>query len=276
MPPSTGGPTIMSSPLVTSAPLETPESTSLSPVYWLGENADSVFLYREFRSAEDLGDPITTAVNAALSLQPLDSDYFNPWRPASKVGTSITKGSVITLDISSDAFEANVDEGIAERAIQQLVYTATAAAANAGLSTPGNPLEVEILVDGHRGYLAFGYVKLGALMTRNPELTAPIWVIDPQQDAALNGRLDVYGRAVAIDAELSWQVSRLEDAEDSGSGSKVKSGTVGINAPDGAAGEFRFGLDLPAGTYRLSVFDAAQDGSAATELNPDSKVFSVK
>ncbi|WP_081608457.1 Gmad2 immunoglobulin-like domain-containing protein [Crystallibacter crystallopoietes] len=275
MPAGSGAPTIASSPLVTSAPVETPQSTSLSPVYWMGENADNVFLYREFRSAEDLGDPITTAVNAALSLQPLDPDYFNPWRPASKVGASITNGSVITLDISSDAFEADVDAGIAERAVQQLVYTATAAAANAGLSAPENPLEVEILVDGHRGYQAFGHVQLGGLMARNPELSAPIWVIDPQQDASLDGRLEVYGRAVAFGSELSWQVARV-DEDGAAAGNPVESGSVAISAPAGESGEFRFGLDLPAGAYRLEVFHAGQQDAEAPGRNTDSKAFTVK
>ncbi|EMY35563.1 hypothetical protein D477_003453 [Arthrobacter crystallopoietes BAB-32] len=241
----------------------------------MGENADNVFLYREFRSAEDLGDPITTAVNAALSLQPLDPDYFNPWRPASKVGASITNGSVITLDISSDAFEADVDAGIAERAVQQLVYTATAAAANAGLSAPENPLEVEILVDGHRGYQAFGHVQLGGLMARNPELSAPIWVIDPQQDASLDGRLEVYGRAVAFGSELSWQVARV-DEDGAAAGNPVESGSVAISAPAGESGEFRFGLDLPAGAYRLEVFHAGQQDAEAPGRNTDSKAFTVK
>ncbi|NKX49322.1 hypothetical protein HER39_01745, partial [Arthrobacter deserti] len=70
-----GGPTSMPSggisqvpadtgAMITSSPLETVQSSELSPVYFLGANGKNVFLYREFRQAEDMGDPITTAVSA--------------------------------------------------------------------------------------------------------------------------------------------------------------------------------------------------------------------
>lgn len=276
MPASSGQPTTQSSPLVTSAPVETLQSTALSPVYWLGTNAETVFLYREFREAEDLGDPITSAVSAVTKLQPLDPDYFNPWQPASKVGASITNGSVITLDISSDAFKADVDAGIAERAVQQLVYTATAAAANAGLSTAENPLDVVILVDGHSGYKAFGHVELGEPMSRDANLSAPIWIIDPQQGATTEGRVEVYGRGVAFESQLSWRISRLESAEDTGEGSIVEEGTVQVDSAAGETGEFRFSQELDPGTYRVMVFHQDMSGRTEEPQNADSKAFTVR
>ncbi|HEX2246241.1 MAG TPA: Gmad2 immunoglobulin-like domain-containing protein, partial [Arthrobacter sp.] len=276
MPASSGHPTVQTSPLVTSAPVETLQSTALSPVYWLGTNAETVFLYREFRETEDLGDPITSAVSAVTKLQPLDPDYFNPWQPASKVGASITNGSVITLDISSDAFESPVDAGIAERAVQQLVYTATAAAANAGLSTADNPLDVVILVDGHSGYKAFGHVELGGPMSRDASLSAPIWIIDPQQGASAEGRVEVYGRGVAFESKLSWRISRLDSAEDTGEGTSVKDGTVPVDSAAGETGEFRFSQELDPGTYRLTVFHQDMSGRSEEPQNADSKVFTVK
>jgi hypothetical protein len=269
-------PTAVSSPLVSSAPVETLRSSELSPIYWLGTNADNVFLYREYRQAENLGDPITTAVAALTRLQPLDPDYFNPLSPASKVGASITNGSVITLDISSDAFDRRVDAGIAHRAVQQLVYTATAAAANAGLSTADNPLEVVILVDGHHGHEAFGHVPLGEPMSRDSSLAAPVWIIDPAEGATSTGRVEVFGRGVAFESQLSWQIYALAGPEDTTDGELAKDGTVSIDAPAGEIGEFAFSQKLEPGTYRLYVFHQDMSGRTGERQNPDSKVFTIK
>lgn len=268
--------TTQSAPLVTSSPLETVQSSELSPVYFLGANGRNVFLYREFRQAEDMGDPITTAVSALTRLKPRDPDYFNPWSPAGKVGASIMNGSVITLDISSDAFKANVDEGIAERAVQQLVYTATAAAANAGLTTPDNPLKVVVLVDGHTGYMAFGHVQLGAPMSRDYTLAAPVWIIDPQEGDTSADQVQVLGRGVAFESQLSWQIYRLEGPKDTGEGELAESGTVSINAPMGQAGEFEFTRRLDPGSYRLYVYHEDMSGRTQDRQNPDSKVFTIR
>ncbi|MFD1212501.1 Gmad2 immunoglobulin-like domain-containing protein [Arthrobacter sp. GCM10027362] len=263
-------------PLVSSGPLETVRSSSLSPIYFLGANGKNVFLYREFRQAEDLGDPITTAVSAMTRLKPRDPDYFNPWNPAGKVGASITNGSIITLDISSDAFKADVDQGIAERAVQQLVYTATAAAANAGLTSAQNPLRVVVLVDGHTGYQAFGHVQLGAPMSRNYALVAPVWVVDPQEGATSEGQVRVLGRGVAFESQLSWQIYRLKGPKDSGDGELVRSGTVSVSAPMGQTGEFEFTQPLDPGSYRLYVYHEDMSGRTRDRQNADSKVFTIR
>ncbi|TJY70352.1 hypothetical protein E4J89_06495 [Arthrobacter sp. CAU 1506] len=269
-------PTAASSPLVSSAPVETLRSSELSPLYWLGTNADNVFLYREYREAENLGDPITTAVTALTRQQPLDPDYFNPLSPATKVGASITNGSVITLDISSDAFKRRVDAGIAERAVQQLVYTATAAAANAGLSNSDNPLEVVILVDGHHGYKAFGHVTLGEPMSRDGSLAAPVWIIDPAQGVTSEGRVEVFGRGVAFESQLRWQIFRITDLDKPSEGKLVKAGTVSVDAPAGEIGEYKFSQKLDPGTYELYVFHEDVSGQTEERQNADSKVFTIK
>jgi hypothetical protein len=235
-----------------------------------------VFLYREFRQAEDMGDPITTAVSAMTRLKPRDPDYFNPWSPASKVGASIMNGSVITLDISSDAFKANVDQGIAERAVQQLVFTATAAAANAGLTTADNPLEVVVLVDGHTGYRAFGHVQLGEPMARNFALAAPVWIVDPQEGDTAQDQVHVLGRGIASGSKLSWQIYRLKGPKDTGEGELAKSGTVPIGAPVGQSGEFEFTQKLDRGSYRVYVYHEDASGHSKDRQNPDSKVFTIR
>lgn len=289
------------SPMVVSAPVEGGTGPDVTPVYYLGANPRNVYLYREFRrDLPDMGDPISTAVKAMTSTGPDDPDYFSPWTPASKIGASISGKNVITVDISADAFRTSLDEGMAHRAVQQLVYTATAAAASSGLITSGRPSSVVILVDGHAGYKAFGHVELGGEMTRDTTVAAPIWVIDPQEDASLTDSVSVFGSGVAADSTLQWTVSRLEDTESetgapAESASVVASGTVQLDSHPGETGKFRFSLPLPPGNYELRVFHRApgnaapgsgsasggtdagtKTGDAAvTEANPDSKRFTI-
>ena len=90
--------------------------------------------------------------------------------------------------MSADAFNSNVDAAMAERAVQQLVYTATAAAASAGLIDTGQQIQVVVLVDGHTDYVAFGHVRLGAPTSRSAGMVAPVWIIDPQEGTSVGGR----------------------------------------------------------------------------------------
>jgi spore germination protein GerM len=172
----------------TSAPLETTQSSNKAPVYWIGRSNSNVFLYREFRDVPDDENPITRALRAMMSETPLDPDFFTPWQNPKNLATSISGTNVITVDVSADAFNSNLDADMAQRAIQQLVYTATAAGASSGLIDSGQQIEVVILVDGHTDYLAFKHVKLGAPTSRSAGMVAPVWIIDPQQGTEVSGR----------------------------------------------------------------------------------------
>jgi spore germination protein GerM len=248
MPPS-GGPGPTST--VTSAPLETAQSASKVPVYWLGRSNNDVYLYREYLPGGNNADPIQAALQAMTSQKPLDSDYFSPWKKASTLSASISAKNVITVDISSDAFSTGVDEGIAQRAIQQLVYTATASAANAGLIDSNQSVQVVILVDGHTDYQAFGKVKLDKPLSREGSYVAPVWVIDPQDSQTLADPIKVNGRGISADGKLSWQLLKTDS---SGSKSVYLSGSTAISSGPSQLGTFSFTVAPPPGTYELCVF----------------------
>ena len=189
-------------------------SSEPSPLDRLGDQRGKVFAYRVCHQAENLGRPHYYGGGGRDPPGPPGpaNSHLDPLSPVSKVGASITALGDPPWDISSDAFDRRVDDGIAERAVQQLVYTATAAAANAGLSSSDNPLEVVILVDGHRGYEAFGHVSLGEPMSRDSSWPAPIWILDPAQGATFEARVEVFGRGVAFESQLRWQIYRIADA----------------------------------------------------------------
>ncbi|MDQ0734930.1 GerMN domain-containing protein [Arthrobacter agilis] len=154
------------------------EAQPLLPVYWLGDVEGSDRLFREFLPPPEgaTGDPIADAVQLMTAGRPLDPDYRSPWQQASSVRSAISTKNVITLDMSSDAFSSRLDEDAARLALQQLVYTATAAASNAGLIPGGESSSVVVLVDGAADVRAFGAVDLVGEWTRD--------------SAALGARLD--------------------------------------------------------------------------------------
>lgn len=269
MPPA-GGPAPTST--VTSAPLETAQSASKVPVYWLGHSNNDVFLYREFLPVSGTGDPIQAALQAMTSQKPLDGDYFTPWKPASKVGASISAKNVITVDISSDAFSTGVDDGIAHRAIQQLVYTATAAAANAGLIQANQSVQVDILVDGHTDYLAFGRIKLDKPRSREGAYLAPVWVTDPPDTASQSDPVKVSGRGISADGKLNWQLLK---ADNSGTKSVYLSGSTALSSGPSQLGDFGFTVAPPAGNYELRVF-VRDPADPSAQPGVDSKSLVVR
>lgn len=270
MPAASQQPPVVSSQGST-APLESLSAPRLSPIYWLGERDSTVYLYRQYTQAEDQGDPVTTAIKYLTEHEPLDPDYFNLWSKASRIGTSISSGNVITVDISADAFARRLDAGLAQRAIQQLVYTATAAASAAGLLTQTPTASVDILVDGHSGYEAFGHVKLAGPIQRDAALRAPIWIIDPQQDASLTaGKATIHGVSATFPGGTQWVLKRDED----GKATRVAGGKLHLGGGSRADNEFQVTPVLEPGTYTLSVWGRSRADSKRLSL--DDKTFTVK
>lgn len=258
----------IASPLTAIPPSEGKPAPGRIPVYWLGLNGSDVHLYREFQPAEKDGDPIGEAVLAMTEGTPSDPDYFNPWKKAGRVSASISGKNVITVDISQDAFDTSMDAGMAHRAVQQLVYTATAAASNAGLTTVGHQASVVLLVDGKAGYTAFGHEVLEGPQKRDASLMAPIWIIDPQEGSGSQPSLTVSGTAVPEGGQLSWSVEPIVDGRPAEEA--VESGYAELEASTGGPSLFSFTVELPAGEYNVSVFHGTE------RVNEDSKRVSVK
>ncbi|VXB34968.1 Sporulation and spore germination [Arthrobacter sp. 9AX] len=250
----------------TSAPLETTQSSNKAPVYWIGRSDSNVFLYREFRDVPEQENPVTRALRAMMSEKPLDPDFFTPWQNPRQLATSISGKDVITVDVSEDAFNSNLDADMAARAVQQLVYTATAAAASSGLIDSGQQIRVRILVDGHTDYVAFNHIQLGSLMARSGGLVAPVWIIDPQENVEVaDGSVKITGRSTAPGGKLRWQILKSEN------GNKVPflTGETTAEADQAQAGVFTLALTLPAGDYELRVAqlsnpEGPQNGSEDT------------
>ena len=249
-------------------PTEGPSDTAqpLVPVYWLGADDGSGRLFREYLTApeDSAGDPIADAVRLMTSAQPLDPDYHSSWQAASTVSSSVSTKNVITLDISSDAFPPRLDEEQGRLALQQLVYTATAAASDAGLIAGGEASSVVVLVDGAADHRAFGSIDLGGAWTRDTTTLAPLWIIDPQEGVQVDaGSLTVHGIGPASEDELAWRIDRSVDGSAEGGTELFRDGSVDITPEDGAPGAYSFPVTLPPGRYEITVSVSSDDGESA-------------
>ncbi len=253
----------------TSAPLESSQASNKTPVYWIGRSNNNVFLYREFRDVSDQDNPVTRALRVMMSQKPLDPDFFTPWQNPKKLATSISGKNVITVDVSADAFNSNLDADMAERAIQQLVYTATAAAASAGLTDTGQQIQVVILVDGHTDYVAFNRVRLGSPTSRSAGMVAPVWIIDPQEGVQFpEGAVKISGRSTVPAGKLHWEILRVDGTAKT----PYLNGTVTADAA--ATGLFNIAVNLGPGSYEARV-SQIDPGSNVPDLNVDTRGFTV-
>lgn len=256
----------------TSAPLESTQASNKAPVYWIGRSNNNVFLYREFRDVSQDDNPITRALRVMMSEKPLDPDFFTPWQNPRLLATSISGKNVITVDVSADAFNSNVDGDMAERAIQQLVYTATAAGASSGLTDTGQQIQVVILVDGHTDYVAFNRVRLGSPTSRSAGMVAPVWIIDPQEGTQeADGSVKISGRSTVPGGKLHWEILRVDGTNKT----PYLNGSVTASTDAAQSGMFNISVNLGQGNYEARVSQVDPTGKVQ-DLNVDTRGFTVR
>lgn len=242
-------------------------SINAVPVYWIGQTAGAPRLFREFRTVPDEGGPVLSALYAMTRMQPLDPDYSTPWLPASRVNVE-RSGSNLVVSVSADAVASTgVGSQLAERAVQQLVYTATAAASMA--HTPVTT--VTILVDGAPADL-WGSVRVGRPMSRAPmiEVQSHIWALTPQEgDEVGAGPVTFKGYGTSFEANFRWRITTQ-------SGSLVAEGNAMGGTGSGGFGELEFSRTLPAGDYVVEMATDDPSGGEGGGPQVDTKSFTVR
>ncbi|MBD2765413.1 GerMN domain-containing protein [Kocuria sp. cx-455] len=251
-------------PRIASAPVSTDDvyggvATEQTPVYWAGSDEQSGYLFREFRTAStaDTADPVAEAVIMMTSQEPLDPDYRSLWSAVKSVGTSVSPDGTITVDLPATAFASQFSADEAELALQQLVYTVSAAAVTAGLLDADTAKEVRVLVDGQSDYKAFGSVDLKDPISRDASKAAPVWLIDPQTGTESGSPLTMFGRVLPEFTSAQWEVIPVDGD------TAVKSGEIAgpqETPASAAATEFRVPVEVPAGDYTVRVTGSNEDG----------------
>ncbi|WP_432534080.1 Gmad2 immunoglobulin-like domain-containing protein [Kineococcus arenarius] len=234
-----------------------PAGSATVPVYWLGGQPQ--LLFREYVPAGDAADDATNALRAMLGGQPSDPDYASPWGPDESATVTARDGRLV-VDIAASAASGDADAGDVTAAVQQLVYTVTAAA--------GEDAPVEIRVDGEAEPLVFGYA-VPETVSRAPQadVQAPAWIT--AVDTGTPGEVVVEGVGSAFEGTLLYTVT---DA----SGAEVTRGPAQAGA-NGAFAEFSVTIPLPAGEYTVLVERPDESGGAAgAQPAGDTKSFTVR
>lgn len=231
------------------------------PVYYVGDSGGSFRLYREWRAVPDLGDPVESAVMAMMSLPPVDPDYSSPWVAPDEIEVE-REGSAITVDVPAEAFSGSVGSELSALALQQLVYTATAASTLDGPAA----VSVTILMDGAAAD-AWGHVRVGDPMTRAPQaqVLSHVWILDPAEGSVVEaGEVVISGYGTSFEANFVW---RIEGPAGSQEGFTLSDNGMGF-------GELSFTVELEPGTYMVTV----ESTSGLEEFVPhtDSKTFTVR
>lgn len=252
--------------------VEQHSSVDRLPIYWL-ENVDlGVYLYREYATKNATGEPIGDSVSYLLNEKPANSQWYTHLKPSTEVGVSMSKDNVITLDLPAKVFSAKLDRGLSERTIQQLVFTSTGAASNAGLLIGTLPPKVRILVDGQANATVFGDLILADSYERDPSFMAPLWIIEPQFGSTHK----------AGQQKISGRTAKFSDGNYYSLESKDKNGkltvliaadqipTASIN-PDGS---FSFTKQLGVGSYKLTFW--GQKTGSSKKIASVSSEFTVK
>jgi hypothetical protein len=274
--------TVAESPTVTDegTPSEEPSKSAATddmvavPVYYLGDTPQGPRLYREFhQSTADLPDDrLVAALSDAVHGEPLDPDYHSPWPAGIEVVEGAFDGSAegspimigLRAEGGTDLSERpeGMSEQTAEMAVQQLVYTVTAATQ----STPG----VQFLINGEPTDKLLGVPVTETVKRADPLSTqALVWIIDPAEGTTVEGAFEVNGVGAFHEANVLWQ---LRDGD-----TVVKQGhAMSLEAFRIAPYSFHVSAPPP-GTYTLVV--AQSDPSGGKEGSgpaQDTKTITVR
>jgi hypothetical protein len=227
-----------------------------------GTPIDRIKLYREFHrlGVADGGARTRTAAAVTEMLaaaSALDPDYGTGWPAGSRVRDVRVDNGAVTVDIGGAA-RNSVGSEAAHQAVQQLVWTATAASGQPG---------VRLRIDGQPVDELWGHVDVRGVLPRAsaPDVLAHVWLIDPQHGATVGRDFTVHVSGYVPEATIHIRVRQGNRT--------VHTGFVTV-AGDGLFGEARTRLTLPAGRYTLEAF-APNQASGGGDLFLDDHAITV-
>ncbi|WP_334123490.1 GerMN domain-containing protein [Glutamicibacter sp.] len=269
--PKTASTESLNLPSATDAGEQVGAATKL-PIYWLENTDTGVFLYREYLEDTRHREPIGDAIWTLLSSDPAAPHRYTHLKPAEDIGVSISGTNVITLDLPAKVFSAHLDEGLSERSIQQLVFTATAAASSTGLLVGTTAPTVKILVDGKPNATVFDGYRLKDVYERNAKFMAPIWIIDPQYGTVLSeGKVQIKGRTTQFDIGTFYSLQKKDADGKLTVITAQKQVIAGKIEKDGA---FSITESLTPGSYKLTFWGVETESDA--KVGVVSSDFTVK
>lgn len=234
-----------------------PAQVQSVPVYYVGRQDGK--LHREFRNLAASGDLVSTVVNAILTVAPLDPDYSSAWNPGKVIGVS-REGSVVTVNLSADAFPDNTNEAMTQQAIGQVVQ-----AVHEVLDAPD--LEVRFTANGTTPPPSFA----GGHRIRESSVLAKLWVNNPGNGARLAAGTVTFSGVVQPDAGQPRVL--VTDSNDTLLTSLYAQTGTDVDA-DGWR-EWSVSLTLEPGSYLVRVETEWSDASGNQQTSQETRSITV-
>jgi len=252
-----------SGPVVPTSPSEPAHSvlTAKLPAYYIGVDRGRPVLYREFRTEVladgSLTDRIRVAVGVMLAGDPLDPNYTSSWPVGASVHSVELNGNVAVVDLGGASVNS-VDPATARAAVQQLVWTVTAVAADHKAPVDG----VRLLLDGKPVTTLWGSVNVSGTLTRADALQtqALVWLISPQEGDTVSGTFDVHIGGAVKEATATLRIRNA-------AGDVVQEKTVTLDKGAPSRGEAHTSVTLAPGRYTLEAFYYSLDDGSVQALD---------
>lgn len=229
------------------------------PVYFLGDTTAGTRLFREFRSYEGVvgWSKLRVAVSGSVLGDTTDPDY----RTAFPKGTSAQAsqdGDTVIVDLRSDAdLTSSLRDG--QMAVQAIVYTVDAVLQQ--------PTPVRFQINGSPADTVLGVDTSQPVRRKNvDEVQAPVWIIDPGNQAGVSSPFKVTGLAATFEANVVWE---LKD------GNRVVRHGFATAKECCTPSPYAFTVKAPPGSYTLVVHDTDESGGGRA-VNSDSREITVR
>jgi hypothetical protein len=195
------------------------------------------------------GAKAAAAVEAMLAPHSaFDPDYTSPWPAGVTVRSAVVTGDTVTVGLAGLPEGAHGTDAVTARiSLEQLIWTVTAASGTT---------KVRLLIDG-LPVSAFRGVSMNSnLLTRGKavDTLAPVWLIDPQQDAPIGHTIKV-----RLAGSVPGGTVRLRVRTAAGAVTQDQPVKLGAAAPD--RGEAQLTITLSTGTYTVEAYLPGTDGS---------------
>jgi Immunoglobulin-like domain of bacterial spore germination/Sporulation and spore germination len=236
------------------------------PVYYVTETPAGMRLAREFRSVPAPDGPVVAAVETMLAEAPLDPDYRRLWDASTDVESVEADDGIIEIDLSGSTDHTDAADDVARLAIQELVYTVTAALSSIG---ENGGLPVQLLVDGEPIDKIWGNLDVSDPVERAPQLEVRqhVQINNPAEGAIVGRTVTVDGEAAVYEATVLWQI--LDDAGNEVQSDSTTAKTCCQFSP------FRFSVELEPGSYEVVVSEEDASGGEGRPPMSDSRAFTV-
>jgi hypothetical protein len=232
------------------------------PVYFVNDTRAGLRLAREWIPVDSPRNAVEEAVTRMIAKPPVPQ-YDTLWNPATQVRSVEVRDGAINVDLGLSG--APIIRGEPETAIQQLVYTATAAASLVDRDYGSMP--VRVLVDGEPVDDLDGVDVSEALRRAAPlDVRQLVQLNEPSQGATVRSPVRVSGDAAVFEATLVWELRQDGRVVDSGFDNTLEGQRFS---------EFEFELELEPGEYTIVITeDDPSDGEGGEPMS-DERTFTV-